>query len=150
MALLDFLNRKKEIEKAKKKSDKKEKKAEKISDTAKKSDKVTTVKKEEKVNTVKSKEIKGFSYEVVDGPHISEKASILSEQNKYVFKIIGNRANKHEIKKSVEGIYGVDVLAVNMIKVPPKKRRIGRTQGFKKGYSKAVVTIKEGQQIEIL
>ena len=92
---------------------------------------------------------KGFSYEVVKEPHISEKASYLSENNKYIFKVYSN-VNKTEIKRSIEGIYGVDVLSVNIIKIRAKKRRIGRTQGFKKGYNKAMVTIKEGQKIELL
>ncbi|OGZ69917.1 MAG: 50S ribosomal protein L23 [Candidatus Staskawiczbacteria bacterium RIFCSPHIGHO2_12_FULL_38_11] len=84
---------------------------------------------------------------MVKEPHISEKSTYLAEDNKYVFKVYQN-ANKPEIKRSVEGIYGVNVLSVNIIKIPNKKRRIGRTEGFKKGYRKAIVTIKEGQKIE--
>jgi len=91
----------------------------------------------------------GFSYEIVKEPHISEKATNLAESNQYVFKVVAN-SNKTEIKKSVEGIYGVNVLSVNIIKIPAKKRRIGKTQGFKKGHTKAVVKIAEGQKIEIL
>ena len=74
---------------------------------------------------------------------------MLSENNQYVFKVSPN-SNKQEIKKSIEGIYGVNVLAVNVIKIPPKKRRLGRIEGYRKKYQKAVVTIKEGQKIEIL
>ena len=58
--------------------------------------------------------------------------------------------NKDEIKNAVEGIYKVDVLSVNIIKIPAKKRRLGRTEGFRRAYRKAVVKIKEGQKIEIL
>ena len=58
--------------------------------------------------------------------------------------------NKNEIKNAVEGIYKVDVLSVNLIKIPAKKRRLGRTEGFRKAYRKAVVKIKNGQKIEIL
>ena len=58
--------------------------------------------------------------------------------------------NKNEVKNAVEGIYNVDVLSVNIIKIPAKKRRLGRTEGFRKAYKKAVVKIKEGQKIEIL
>ncbi|MEK7080210.1 MAG: 50S ribosomal protein L23, partial [Patescibacteria group bacterium] len=89
------------------------------------------------------------SYEIVKEPHISEKATNLAEKNQYVFKVIA-RSNKTEIKKAVEGIYGVNVLSVNIIKIPSKKRRIGKTQGFKKGHTKAVIKIAEGQKIEIL
>ena len=91
----------------------------------------------------------GFSYDIVKEPHISEKATNLAKKNKYVFKVYKG-SNKLEIKKSVEGIYGVDVLAVNVIKIPAKKRRLGAIEGFKKGHNKAVVTIKEGQKIEII
>ncbi len=69
-------------------------------------------------------------------------------QLKYTFKIYSN-TNKPEIKKAVEGIYGVTVMAVNIIQSPRKKRRLGKTQGYKKAFTKALVTIKEGQKIEI-
>lgn len=130
MALLDFLKNKKEADKAK------ESKVAKVS-----------VPQKAEVPKVSKNEGK-FSYDMVRDPHISEKGTILAESNKYVFKVY-ERANKPEIKKSVEGIYGVDVTAVNIITVPHKKRRIGKTEGFKKGYKKALVTIKEGQKIEI-
>ena len=91
---------------------------------------------------------KKFSYEVIKEPHISEKSTYLGDKNKYVFKVYEN-SNKPEIKKAVEGIYGVDVLLVNVIKIPKKKRRIGKTEGFKKGYTKAIVTIADGQKIEV-
>jgi len=147
MALLDFLKRKKELEKVKEKQP--EKKADKASVA-----KEVKVKKEAKKETAPAKAATGknegkFSYDIVKEPHISEKATYLAEDDKYVFKVYGN-ANKPEIKKSVEGIYGVNVLKVNVIKIPKKKRRLGRTEGFKKGYEKAIVTIQKGQKIEIL
>ncbi len=150
MALLDFLKRKKEVEKAKptritKKSVVGEVKKE-VENTGKSLD--TTEKSAKKQSSSQKSNVKSFSYEVVREPHISEKSTNLGQDNKYVFKIYKN-ANKPEIKKAVEGVYGVDVLSVNIIKIPKKKRRLGKTEGFRKGYSKAVVTIKEGQKIEI-
>lgn len=142
MALFDFLKRKKEVEKAREKSVKTENKSEK------KAEEASVIKDSKKPILSKGKKVKGFSYEVIREPHISEKATNLAEHNKYVFKVYNN-TNKHEIKKSVEGIHGVDVLGVAIIKIPAKRRRIGRTEGFKKGYAKAVVTIKEGQKIEV-
>lgn len=143
MALWDFLKRKKEIEKAK--TGEKDKKSP-LAD----GEKILDAKKEVKSKAAKTaREVKGFSYDIVKEPHISEKGTNLGQENKYVFKI-QNNTNKPEIKKAVEGIYGVDVLSVNVIKIPRKKRRMGKTEGFKKGYVKAVVTIKEGQKIEIL
>lgn len=149
MALLDFLKNKEEKDKAK------EKKAVKILDAEKpKAKKEVSAKggpasgREKEIAPKVSGKSKDFSYTIVKEPHISEKSNYLGAQNKYVFKVYEN-ANKPEIKKSVEGIYGVNVLSVNVIKIPKKKRRIGRVEGFKKGFTKAVVTIKEGQKIEI-
>ena len=149
MALWDFLKRKKEVEKAKDPS-----RTAKLSmgqvKQPEKVEKVLDSRDAKATKTIKTrKDVKGFSYQIVREPHISEKSTNLAENNKYVFKVY-KKANKPEIKKSIEGIYGVDVVAVNVIKVPAKKRRLGRTEGFKKGYNKAVVTIKEGQKIEIL
>ena len=147
MALFDFLKRKKETEKAKpiKKS---AKKAEKVLVTSvRRSPKDEGDKKPASAKAMARRG--GFSYEIVKAPHISEKATNLSENNQYVFKVIA-RSNKTEIKKSIEGIYGVNVLSVNIIKIPAKKRRIGKIQGFKKGHTKAVVKVADGQKIEIL
>jgi len=147
MALLDFLKRKKEIEKAKP-----EQKPEKISPVRKSSGSEGGVKKPAEISAkqkIQAGKSKGFSYDVVKMPHISEKATYLAEKDQYTFKVYEN-VNKYEIKKAVEGIYGVDVLSVNMIKIPGKKRRLGKTQGFKRGHKKAIVTIKSGQKIEIL
>jgi large subunit ribosomal protein L23 len=110
---------------------------------------------QEKTEIVPKKEIKkprkssGIVCGVVKSPHISEKATNLEKLNRYVFKVFP-RANKNEIKKAIESIYGVDVLAVNIIKIPAKKRRLGKTAGFKGGYKKAIIKIKEGQKIEIV
>jgi len=150
MALFDFLKRKKEIEKSKKP----EKKAGVVK-VEKKIEKKEEPKAAQPV--IRDKKTNAFSYEVIKQPHISEKASDLAEKNQYIFEVSGARPrgcsgsyNKQEVKKSVEGIYGVDVLSVNMIKIPAKKRRLGKTEGFRKAYKKAVVKIKEGQKIEIL
>ncbi|MCH7604770.1 50S ribosomal protein L23 [Patescibacteria group bacterium] len=83
-------------------------------------------------------------------PNITEKATILTEENKYVFKVFPD-ATKGLVKDSVEEVYGVDVESVRIINIPPKKVRLGkRREGIKKGYKKAVVKVKEGQKIEIL
>ena len=158
MALLDFLRNKKEIEKSRKKSGDKTANVIIPGKHKTKSGKVLIEKKsdnkiEKKVEAVKTPSAKlknvKFSYEVIKQPHISEKASYLAERDQYVFEVSPNY-NKNEIKNSVEGIYGVDVLSVNVIKIPAKKRRLGRTEGFRKAYKKAIVTIRKGQKIEIL
>jgi len=155
MALLDFLKRKKEVEKARSTGSGQAKIKQEENRPEKKSDKTSdvSVAKQPRIHDgkaigTKGKKTAGFSYEVIKEPHISEKATNLSENNKYVFKIYKN-TNKPEIKKAIEGIYGVNVLNVNIIKIPKKKRRLGRTEGFRKAYNKAVVTIREGQKIEV-
>ncbi len=95
------------------------------------------------------KKIPEIAYRILIAPHISEKATILSEENKYVFKV-SKEANKIEIKKAVEEVYGVDVVKVRIINVHRKRRRLGRYLGWRKGYKKAIVTIKKDQKIELL
>jgi len=136
MALLDFLKKKKQVEKAKPASVRQSSKSE--GDQKKQPASVKTPARRG-----------GFSFEAVRRPHISEKASYLSEKDQYIFEVAPDY-NKNEVKNAVEGLYGVDVLSVNIIKIPAKKRRLGRVEGFKKGYKKAVVKIKNGQKIEIL
>ncbi|MEA3452885.1 MAG: 50S ribosomal protein L23 [Patescibacteria group bacterium] len=82
-------------------------------------------------------------------PHITEKATELTSENQYMFRV-SSRSNKIEIKKAVSDVYGVKVESVRIINVPPKKRRLGKTQGWRKGYKKAIVKIKKGQEIEVL
>lgn len=91
----------------------------------------------------------GLGIQVLHSPHITEKATDLLEQNKYVFKVYPS-ANKIEIKRAIEGEYGVDVVSVRVINIPRRKRRVGKNIGWKKGYRKAIVGIKTGQKIEII
>ncbi len=95
------------------------------------------------------KKISERAYQVLRSPHITEKATMLEKENKYVFKV-RPKTNKTEIKRAVEDIYGVDAIGVKIIKIPKKRRRLGRQTGWRKGYKKAIVKIKEGQKIEIL
>jgi len=91
----------------------------------------------------------GETYRILKTPHITEKATDLTNQNQYIFKIYP-RANKLEVKKAIENLYGVDVISVKIINIPPKRRRLGRIEGWRKGYKKAIIRIKEGQKIEVL
>ena len=81
-------------------------------------------------------------------PIITEKATILSEQNKTVFKV-HEGADKKSIKKNIEKLFKVNVIKVNIINTK-KKRKIkqGKTS-FKSGYKKAIVTLKKGQSIDL-
>lgn len=89
------------------------------------------------------------AYRILETPHVTEKATDFIAKNKYVFKVFP-QANKVEIKKAIESFYGVDVLNVKIINIPPKKRRLGKQKGWREGYKKAIVRIKEGQKIEVL
>ena len=88
-------------------------------------------------------------YKILKHPLITEKTSDLSMLNKYIF-VVGQTANKSEVKKAVESLYGVSVLGVNIVKVPRKKRHRGRVTGWKAGFKKAIVSVKEGDKIEIV
>ncbi len=85
---------------------------------------------------------------ILTKPHISEKATLLAEKDFYIFKV-GKSANKREIKDEVKKKYKVDVLSVNIVNIPSKKKRVGRTEGTKKGYKKAIVKVKKGQSIDL-
>ncbi len=153
MSIFDFFKKKKKIEKETKVKKIEEKKIEK---KVEKKEEIKEVKKEKKVEKPKKVSIpkpkrKGtdLSWKVLKVVHISEKATDLVEKNQYTFKV-SNRANKPEIKRAIENTYGVDVLDVNIIKVPRKKRRLGRITGWRKGYKKAIIRVKEGQKIEVL
>jgi len=81
-------------------------------------------------------------------PLITEKSSLLALQRKYVFRV-DQAENKIEIAKEVEAKYNVKVNEVNIIWTKSKKRRLGKIEGKRGGFKKAIVTLKEGQKIEI-
>lgn len=88
--------------------------------------------------------------QVIKKPHISEKSTrLMKEESKYTF-IVADDANKIEISKAIEEKYNVDVEKVTIVNIPDKKRRLGRIEGVKSGYKKALVKIGEDQNIEIL
>lgn len=89
------------------------------------------------------------AYKVLKEPHISEKTTVLADQDKYVFKVMPE-ANKIETKKAVENLYGVKVKDVNIINVHRKRRTLRGIEGFKSGYKKAIVTLEKGEKIEII
>ena len=84
----------------------------------------------------------------IRNPIITEKATILSEQNKTVFKVHEN-ANKKTIKKNIEKLFKVNVTKINIINQKPKiKMRQGK-KSIKSGYKKAIITLKKGQSIDL-
>lgn len=85
---------------------------------------------------------------LIKNPIITEKATDLSAFGKYVF-LVEKGATKPEVKKAVEGVYKVKVIDVHMINTRPKPIK-GRFMSEKSGYRKAIVTLKEGQKLDIL
>ena len=87
-------------------------------------------------------------FDKIISPHITEKSTNLSEQNKIIFKV-PKEANKNNLKKSIEKIFKVNVTKINIIN---KKSKIKQTRGRKvkvTGFKKAIVTIKKGQSIDL-
>ncbi len=84
----------------------------------------------------------------IKSPVITEKATSLSEQNKVIFKVHEN-ASKLSIKKNIEKIFKVKVIKVNTINKKSKTKLVRGKLGIKKGFKKAVVTLKKGQNIDL-
>lgn len=88
-------------------------------------------------------------YDIIKIPLITEKSSILKErENKYAF-LVDNRASKVEIKKAAEKMFKVKVLAVNTSYLRGKTKRVGKHSGKTPDIKKAILTLKEGDKIEI-
>lgn len=87
-------------------------------------------------------------YDVVLAPHITEKATLLSENNAVVFKV-ANDASKPEIKAAVEALFGVKVEAVNTIVQKGKVKRWKGKPYTRSDVKKAIVRLAEGQSIDV-
>jgi len=86
-------------------------------------------------------------YEVLRRPLITEKNTSLQTLDKYAFEVAGE-ANKQQVKQAVEKAFKVKVTAVNVISVPGKERRIGRSKVLTRSWKKAIVTLKSGDSIQ--
>ena len=84
----------------------------------------------------------------IRSPIITEKATILSEQNKTVFKV-HNKANKKNIKKNIEKLFKVNVVKINIINQKSKLKMKQGKKTYKQGYKKAIITLKKGQSIDL-
>ena len=87
-------------------------------------------------------------YDVILSPHITEKATVLSEQNKVVFKVAQD-ASKDEIAAAVEALFKVNVLKVNTVITKGKTKRFRGIMGRRSDVKKAIVTLAEGQSIDV-
>jgi large subunit ribosomal protein L23 len=87
-------------------------------------------------------------YQTILSPLVTEKATALSEQNQFVFRVAIDAA-KPEIKASVEALFGVKVLDVNTLVVKGKTKRFKGRPGQRSDWKKAMVRLAEGQSIDL-
>ena len=89
-------------------------------------------------------------FDIIVEPVITEKTmSLMQEQNKVTVRV-SKTANRADVKKAFEKIFGVKVTQVNIVNVPAKETtRGGRYRGTISGFKKAVITVKEGQAIDL-
>ncbi len=87
-------------------------------------------------------------YKIIEKPIVTEKGVDLASGGAYVFKV-SRRANKVEVKKAIEKLYEVKVKKIRMINVIGKYRQVGRFEGWKPGFRKAIVSLEKGYKIEV-
>ena len=88
------------------------------------------------------------AHEIIIRPIVSERSYSEMEQNKYTFEVHKD-ANKYQIKDAVEEIFGVKVVRVNTMSVKPKTKRVRYVAGKTRSWKKAIITVAEGDSIEI-
>jgi large subunit ribosomal protein L23 len=88
------------------------------------------------------------SIQIVKYPIITDKATRLLENNQYSF-IVDRYSDKIEIKEAIQNLFEVKVIKVNTCRLPRKKKRVGKYLGWKPQYKKAIVTLSEGDVINL-
>ena len=88
------------------------------------------------------------SYKIILKPIVTEKATKLSEFNKVVFEV-ANKSNKNEIKGAIEKLFSVKVKSVNIVNIKGKVKRFKGVLGKRNGIKKAIITLQEGNTIDI-
>lgn len=86
--------------------------------------------------------------DVLIRPLVTEKSTQLMAENQYAFRV-ALTANKYQIRDAVEKIFKVKVTNVNTVRMSGKKKRMGRFEGHRPDWKKAIVTLAEGDRIEI-
>ena len=96
----------------------------------------------------KKQQVDARHYDVILAPHITEKSTLLSEQNGVVFKV-ANDATKPQIKEAVEALFDRKVASVNTIVVKGKSKRWKGRPYKRTDMKKAIVTLNEGDSIDV-
>ncbi len=86
-------------------------------------------------------------HQLIKGPIITEKTHMLKAEGNKVSLRVDVKANKVEIRKAIEELFKVKVLAVNTINMKGKKKSVGRTEGVRSAWKKAIVTLAPGEKI---
>ena len=86
--------------------------------------------------------------QIVLAPVVSEKSYEGIAEGRYAFRVHPD-AHKTQVRQAVEELFDVHVERVNIVKVPPKPKRRGLFKGTRQGWKKAIVTVREGETIEI-
>ena len=93
-------------------------------------------------------DIKPHNYDTLLSPIITEKSTLVAEENKIIFRV-PLTATKPDIKEAVETLFKVDVTKVNTILVKGKTKRFRGQLGRRSDFKKAIVTLKDGQSVDI-
>ena len=93
-------------------------------------------------------DIKPHNYDMLLSPIITEKSTLVAEENKIIF-CVPLTATKPDIKEAVENLFKVDVTKVNTILVKGKTKRFRGKPGRRSDFKKAIVTLKDGQSVDI-
>ena len=88
-----------------------------------------------------------LAQEIILAPVITEESMMGTAEKKYTFKV-ALEANKVEIKQAIEAIYKVKVVDIATVRVLPKRRRVGKYEGFRPAYKKAIVKLAKDEKID--
>lgn len=96
----------------------------------------------------KSLEFSRSQAQIIKYPIITDKATRILENNQYSF-VVDRYSDKLTIKSSIEYLFNVKVIKINTCRLPRKKKRVGKYIGWKPNYKKAIVTLSEGDVINL-
>ena len=88
------------------------------------------------------------NHDIIFAPVVTEKSAMNAQNGIYTFKV-DKRATKTQIKKTIENQFGVHVVKINTLVTKPKDRRVGKYTGKTKTYKKAIVSLKDGETIDL-
>jgi large subunit ribosomal protein L23 len=87
-------------------------------------------------------------HDVIRRPLVTEKSTVARETSNVVALAVDPRASKYDVQRAVEALFDVKVVSVRTMRMAPKSRRVGKNEGRKPEWKKALVQLAEGQSIE--